>query len=177
MLTEKATPILSKVRLDTTKKEMDNTTTNPKESASLRKVSINDYRSIVQDRNMAASLTAHSNFELQSDSFSQYSHKQRFQLPSDNTDHFLGRNDYLSSIVAALDPKGPPKQRSYRIWGLGGVGKTQIALAYANRSIASFDVILWVRAETEAALKRSFTDIAINLELEGASTNTSPDDN
>lgn len=158
-------------------KEMDDAITNLKECASLRKVGINDYRSFVQDRGMAASLLAHSSLESPQDRFSQYSHKQRYQIPYDNTDRFVGRTDYLTLIDKALNCEGSPQQRSCRIWGLGGMGKTQIALAYANRSTASFDVVLWVRAETEASLKRSFTDIAVNLELEGASRGTSPDDN
>ena len=168
---------MPKVQLDNAMKEMDDAITNLEASAFLYTVGINDYRSIEQDSNMAASLMAHSDLGPQQDRFSQYSRKQRYQIPYDNTDRFAGRNDYLSLIDTALNPEGPPRQRSYRIWGLGGVGKTQIALAYANRGIGAFDVILWVRAETEASLKRSFTDIAVNLELAGASRTTSPDAN
>lgn len=57
------------------------------------------------------------------------------------------------------------KLRTYLIYGLRGVGKTQIALEYARRYASKFDAIFWIRCETSASLRQSFTDIAIELGL------------
>jgi hypothetical protein len=45
--------------------------------------------------------------------------------------------------------------------GLGGLGKTQTAVAYAYRYRKYYQTVLWIRAETEGDLLTSLTDIAI----------------
>jgi hypothetical protein len=44
--------------------------------------------------------------------------------------------------------------------GLGGIGKTQLAIAYARRHKAKYTGIFWVNANDQDSLKRSFVDIA-----------------
>ena len=54
---------------------------------------------------------------------------------------------------------------------------TQIALEYAKRYKKDYDAIFWIQSETKAALRQSFTDVALALELEGADNNTTFDEN
>lgn len=77
---------------------------------------------------------------------------------------FFGRDDDLEKIHEILAPS-TPGLRSIAIYGLGGVGKTQIALSYAyrHRSLKTFEAILWVNSETSLSLASSFTRIAIVL--------------
>ena len=50
--------------------------------------------------------------------------------------------------------------------GLGGVGKTQLALEYAYRYYQDFEAVLWTRADTQEALISGFVVfIAALLEL------------
>jgi hypothetical protein len=47
--------------------------------------------------------------------------------------------------------------------GMGGVGKTQIALEYCYRHASDYDVILWLHAENRLSLERSMRDAASRL--------------
>lgn len=78
--------------------------------------------------------------------------------------HFFGRERYLEKIHEKLAPSAAVLQ-SIAIHGLGGVGKTQIALAYAHKHkfLKTYDAILWVNSETDLSLASSFTTIAIIL--------------
>ncbi len=61
---------------------------------------------------------------------------------------------------------------SVTLHGLGGVGKSSIALSYAEEKFPerAYDVILWVCGEKDASLRQSFTDIAMRLRLPGANS-------
>ena len=75
--------------------------------------------------------------------------------------HFTGRDDLLAGLrEKLLDAK--PKQFNHRvaIYGLGGVGKTQIAIEYAYRYGKEYNSIFWVSAADQAALLSGFERIA-----------------
>jgi hypothetical protein len=44
--------------------------------------------------------------------------------------------------------------------GLGGVGKTQLAIEYAWRHLGGYEAVLWVRADSPATLDASLAGIA-----------------
>ena len=90
-------------------------------------------------------------------------------LPYPEYRGFYGREDILKQLEVALVPAQSSRGiQSVLLHGLGGVGKSQTALAFAHRNLSSFDAIFWVRSETKTSLKRSFTDIALALRLAGA---------
>jgi hypothetical protein len=51
------------------------------------------------------------------------------------------------------------------ISGLGGIGKTQLAIEYAFRYGQEYQVVLWARADTIEALSASYVEIAEFLNL------------
>src|ERR1700730_4840868 len=51
------------------------------------------------------------------------------------------------------------------ITGLGGIGKTQMALEYAYRYGSTYTAVLWVRAATSPDLVSSFVELARVLNL------------
>jgi hypothetical protein len=98
-------------------------------------------------------------------------------LPPNNVERFIGRDDILAQISSFLKPSSSPEPRHCCLWGLGGVGKSQTALAYANRYSADYDAIFWIRAETDTSLNQSFRDIALDLGLVDHSGRNTPDEN
>lgn len=88
-------------------------------------------------------------------------------IPSELNPRFWGREQALQAIEAILNPDDEPNSlKSFTLYGMGGVGKTQIALQYANRNRERFNVILWVAADSTISIGQSFLNIARNLGLE-----------
>jgi tetratricopeptide (TPR) repeat protein len=86
-------------------------------------------------------------------------------LPPHNP-YFTGREEYLARLSEALDTGQPAALTQPRaISGLGGIGKTQIALAYAYRYRNRYPVRLWINAATQADLVASFVSTASLLPL------------
>ncbi len=99
-------------------------------------------------------------------------------LPSNNTSNkdFFGRQDILNQIDEAFglgDGHGHPTDtgslRTFVLCGLGGIGKTEIAVEYMFSRKQNFDVILWLVADTEAKLSAGVVRISRTLGLEDSS--------
>jgi hypothetical protein len=86
-------------------------------------------------------------------------------LPSANPD-FVGREQILAELRRRLTSGQVPAVISQAISGLGGVGKTQTALAYCYRHLADYQLVWWLRAETPATLAADFTTLATPLGLD-----------
>lgn len=84
-------------------------------------------------------------------------------LPVAENKRFFGREDILRQIDEHLNPSDVSQGlKSMALYGLGGVGKTQIALAYGYSKRSKIDAVLWVPAENELSLQQGFTRIAID---------------
>lgn len=84
-------------------------------------------------------------------------------LPYGANPFFTGRDDALRTLRERLVEHGRAA-----VTGLGGVGKTQLALAYAHRYSEDYRHILWTRASTPLDLLGGFTEFARLLRLAGA---------
>ncbi|KAH8747322.1 hypothetical protein F5883DRAFT_721347 [Diaporthe sp. PMI_573] len=74
-------------------------------------------------------------------------------------------------IFAALDRLLPPSRdsQSAALWGLGGSGKTQVALEYAyRRSHDPACSVFWVQADDETMFTQDYKKIAKKLGLAGS---------
>jgi tetratricopeptide (TPR) repeat protein len=86
-------------------------------------------------------------------------------LPQNNP-FFTGRDDILQFLRDELTKEDASKStHKQAISGLGGIGKTQLAVEYAHLYREQYDAIFWVRAYTEFELKTGFVDIARCLDL------------
>jgi hypothetical protein len=55
---------------------------------------------------------------------------------------------------------GDGSRRIVVLHGLGGIGKTQLTIAYAKRQKESYSAIFWLNIKDEDSLKRSFAKVA-----------------
>lgn len=82
---------------------------------------------------------------------------------------FFGRESVMTSIDEAFfadNSTGDLTQtRTFAICGTGGVGKTQVATAYAHSRKDRFDAIFWIHASSSLKLRDEFGRLAITLGL------------
>ncbi len=74
-------------------------------------------------------------------------------MPFATNSKFSGRLETVSAIHKLLDAEGTASSlKSAALFGMGGVGKTQIAAHYAYESLDHFDVVLWIAADNTIAI-------------------------
>ncbi|ADP81030.1 hypothetical protein FraEuI1c_3005 [Pseudofrankia inefficax] len=76
---------------------------------------------------------------------------------------FVGREDLLEEVHAAAGAAA--RVSLVALDGLGGVGKTALALEYAHRHRAEFDVVWWVVAERAELVEARLAELAGPLGL------------
>jgi len=73
-------------------------------------------------------------------------------------EQFVAREAELTEIHTRLRSDGC--RRTVVLYGLGGIGKTQLSIAYAKRHKESYSAIFWLNIKDEDTLKQSFARIA-----------------
>jgi transcriptional regulator with XRE-family HTH domain len=87
-------------------------------------------------------------------------------LPYPRNLFFLGREEVLTRLRRQLQgSQTTALSQPQAICGLGGVGKTQVALEYAYRYVQDYQAIFWTRADNRDALVAGFFEIAHALQL------------
>ncbi len=74
--------------------------------------------------------------------------------------NFTGREELLEDLREALSTREP-----VALYGLGGKGKTALAVEYLHRYQAYYEIVWWVRAEEPATLAAEYAALAGPLEL------------
>lgn len=83
------------------------------------------------------------------------------QSPYINSQLFIGRKSELEEMWEILRPiEESREQRLLVLGGMGGIGKTQLAIAFAKQHSNEYDSVFWLNASSETALKDSFRSIA-----------------
>lgn len=84
---------------------------------------------------------------------------KHYVVPQDPDTRFTGREDVLDKIHEVLERTvGDHDLRTFSVFGMGGVGKTQVALQYAKQKRLFYDVIIWITAETTYSIGQSARD-------------------
>jgi hypothetical protein len=73
-------------------------------------------------------------------------------------EYFVAREDELREIHKALSGDG--SRHTVVLHGLGGIGKTSLAIAYAKRHKDNYSAIFWLSIKDEDSLKQSFARAA-----------------
>ncbi|KAL7974406.1 P-loop containing nucleoside triphosphate hydrolase protein [Trichoderma sp. SZMC 28014] len=86
-------------------------------------------------------------------------------IPYPRNEDLIHRPDLVDELNKLL-PCSSATSQSAALWGLGGSGKTQIALNYAyQRSDDASCSVLWVHADTEATFSQDYKSIARKLRI------------
>ena len=88
--------------------------------------------------------------------------------------NFIGREDMLASLHQQLSAPGRTAAvLPHTLHGMGGVGKSQIAIEYVYRHAAEYDVVWWISAEQPNQILASLAELAQSLGLNvGTEANT-----
>ncbi|PQE10720.1 hypothetical protein CJF32_00009819 [Rutstroemia sp. NJR-2017a WRK4] len=88
-----------------------------------------------------------------------------FSLPDVfNIERFVAREKELLEIHRELGGDG--SRRIVVLQGLGGIGKTQLSVAYARRYKDSYSAIFWLNIKDENSLKQSFAKVVRQISQE-----------
>ena len=81
---------------------------------------------------------------------------------------FVDRDTEMEQIEHSLLPSGPQGRRKIHVLhGLGGIGKTQLAIAYARKHQEVYSAILWVNGKSKDTLLQSLTAFATFARIDG----------
>ncbi|MEU4693645.1 FxSxx-COOH system tetratricopeptide repeat protein [Actinoplanes sp. NPDC023714] len=88
-------------------------------------------------------------------------------LPARNA-RFTGRENGLRDLRGRLRSGAAVVlfgTQAVTLQGMGGVGKTQMALEYAHRYRAAYDVVAWLKADSEENLQNALRELGSRLHL------------
>jgi tetratricopeptide (TPR) repeat protein len=90
-----------------------------------------------------------------------------WNLPWRRNPDFTGRERELAALADQLKgtPAGVGVTQALAIQGGGGIGKTSLAVEYAYRHHARFEVVWWLRAEEPVSLISDYAALAAALDL------------
>lgn len=84
-----------------------------------------------------------------------------FLVPYVQNDRFSGRAKFLQTIKETLSRQAPNRYNNrVALYGMGGVGKTQVAVEYVYRNRVNYERIYWLTAINEASLLSGYQAIA-----------------
>jgi hypothetical protein len=87
-----------------------------------------------------------------------------WNVPARNAD-FTGRGATLEMLRDKLAGGGRAVVVAQALYGLGGVGKTQLALEYAHRFMADYDLVWWVPSERAEETSGALAELARKMGL------------
>ena len=78
--------------------------------------------------------------------------------------NFTGREQLLLELRAQLG-RGVSVLLPQALYGLGGVGKSQLALEYVHRFATDYELVWWISAEQTSLIRSSLADLGARLDV------------
>jgi tetratricopeptide (TPR) repeat protein len=96
------------------------------------------------------------------------SDKIAIHIPYTRNANFTGRDTLLADLQAALQSGDKVALTHVKaLTGLGGIGKTQLALEYSYRYQDDYNIVWWLRSELSSTLLDDYARLAVSLKLPG----------
>jgi tetratricopeptide (TPR) repeat protein len=83
--------------------------------------------------------------------------------------NFTGRTELLDRLGKRLTAGGTTAVLPSALHGMGGIGKTQMAVEYIYQHLPDYDIIWWIQATQQAQIRAGLTELAQRLRLPGSS--------
>jgi hypothetical protein len=80
--------------------------------------------------------------------------------------HFIGRHILLAQMHDQLKDSQTTAVLPQALHGMGGVGKSQMAIEYVHRHRAEYDLVWWIPSEQTSQILSSLTKLALRLGLD-----------
>ena len=102
---------------------------------------------------------------------------ETFIVPFDKNERFTGRKELLRTLKQMLSEEVESEwNHRVALYGMGGVGKTQVAIEYVYANREKYDRIYWIAAETEASILSGFQAVANRTRCLASLSMQNPDD-
>jgi len=102
---------------------------------------------------------------------------ETFIVPFDRNERFTGRKELLRTLKQILSEEVQSDwNHRVALYGMGGVGKTQVAIEYVYANRETYDRIYWITAETEASILSGFQEMAVRTQCLASLSIQNPDD-
>ncbi len=79
--------------------------------------------------------------------------------------NFIGREEILKQLDKHLLNNTGNTVQAALLWGEGGIGKTETAIAFANRNLKKFSILYTIDCSTEEVLYQSYLSLSEQLEI------------
>ena len=96
------------------------------------------------------------------------------EIPPRNL-NFTGRAAELEALRRNLIVEGRQRPAAQVICGMGGIGKTEIAVEFIHRYRDKYEIIWWIRAEHHDRVREALIKLGQRLELRQATTDSGRD--